>query len=186
MVISSYISLPMWIIAAGFCLSLFITSSIYFIISKKSFSVLAESIKRTPFETIPFVLSMFIIVLALQNSGITTLIAEKLSEGNTTFTFGATSFLASNLINNIPMSVLFSSVVAPGGTASVPALYAAVIGSNIGAFFTPLGALAGIMWMALLRQYHVKLSFGRFVLYGAAISIPTIFASLFGLWLVLL
>ena len=99
---------------------------------------------------------------------------------------GVASFLAANLVNNIPMSVLFSSVVAPSGAASVPALYAAVIGSNIGAFFTPLGALAGIMWMALLRQYGVKLSFGKFVIYGAVISVPTLLATLGGLWLVLL
>ena len=179
MVISSYISLPMWIIAAGFCSSLFITSSIYFVISKKSFSVLAESIKRTPVETIPFVLSMFIIVLALQNSGITTLIAEKLSEGNTAFTFGATSFLASNLINNIPMSVLYSAITNAADPASyTQALYASIIGSNLGAFFTPLGALAGIMWTNLLKNNDVKMSFLRFAKYGSAIAIPSLTASL--------
>lgn len=179
MVISSYVSLPMWIIAAGFCLSLFITSSIYFIISKKNFSVLAESIKRTPVETIPFVLSMFIIVLALQNSGITTLIAEKLSEGNTTFTFGATSFLASNLINNIPMSVLYSAITNAADPASYSqALYASIIGSNLGAFFTPLGALAGIMWTNLLKNSNVKMNFARFAKYGSAIAIPSLTASL--------
>ncbi|MBQ9778864.1 MAG: hypothetical protein IJW22_08080, partial [Clostridia bacterium] len=99
---------------------------------------------------------------------------------------GIASFLAANLVNNIPMSVLFSTVVVPaGGIASLPALYAAVVGSNVGAFFTPMGALAGIMWMALLRQYHVQLSFGKFVLYGAAISIPTLLASLLGLVIML-
>ena len=153
MVISSYISLPMWIIAAGFCISLFITSSIYFIATKKGFRILADSVKRTPVETIPFVLSMFVIVLALQNSGITTLIAQKLSQGNAVFTFGATSFLASNLINNIPMSVLYSAITnASDPTAYTQALYASIIGSNLGAFFTPLGALAGIMWGKIRRH----------------------------------
>jgi len=117
--------------------------------------------------------------------GVTAQLSAWLLGGGEIFSVGVGSFLAANLVNNIPMSVLFSSVVSPGGVASLPALYAAVIGSNIGAFFTPLGALAGIMWMALLRQYHVKLSFGKFVLYGAVISVPTLLVSLLGLWFVL-
>ena len=88
-----------------------------------------------------------------------------------------------NLLNNIPMSVLYSTVVTAGGTASLPALYAAVVGSNVGAFFTPMGALAGIMWMTLLKQHKVKFTFGRFVLYGAAVSVPTLLAALGGLLL---
>ena len=179
MVISSYISLPMWIIAAAFCISLFVTASIYFIITKKGFSVLADSVKRTPVETIPFVLSMFVIVLALQNSGITTIIAEKLSQGNTVFTFGATSFLASNLINNIPMSVLYSAITnAADPSAYTQALYASIIGSNLGAFFTPLGALAGIMWTNLLKTSNVRMNFARFTKYGTAVAIPSLTASL--------
>lgn len=179
MVISSYISLPMWIIACGFCISLFVISGIYFLITRKNLGILAESIKRTPLETIPFVLSMFIIVLALQNSGITSIIAEKLSAGNAAFTFGATSFLASNLINNIPMSVLYSAITNAADPASyTQALYASIIGSNLGAFFTPLGALAGIMWTSLLKNSNIKMSFARFTKYGTAIAIPSLTASL--------
>ena len=183
MVISSYISLPMWIIAFGFCVSLFLTSGVYFILTRKKLSVLSESIKRTPIETIPFVLSMFVIVLALQNSGITTMIADKLSEGNTVFTFGATSFLASNLINNIPMSVLYSAITNAADPATyTQALYASIIGSNLGAFFTPLGALAGIMWTSLLKNSNIKMSFARFTKYGSAIAIPSLTASLLVLY----
>ncbi len=179
MVISSYISLPMWIIAFGFCVSLFITAGLYFVISKKKTGILFTSIKRAPVETIPFVLSMFIIVLALENSGITSVIAEKLSSSNTVFAFGTTSFLASNLINNIPMSVLYSAITEYADTAHyTQALYASIIGSNLGAFFTPLGALAGIMWTSLLKNSNIKMNFARFTKYGTAIAIPSLTASL--------
>lgn len=179
MVISSYISLPMWIIAFGFCVSLFVISGIYFILTRRNLDILSASIKRTPLETIPFVLSMFVIVLALQNSGITAVIAEKLSAGNAVFTFGATSFLASNLINNIPMSVLYSAITNTADSASyTQALYASIIGSNLGAFFTPLGALAGIMWTSLLKNSNIRMSFARFTKYGTAIAIPSLTASL--------
>lgn len=179
MVISSYINLPMWIISLGFCISLFVISSIYFIVTKKGFRILSETVRRTPVETIPFVLSMFVIVLALQNSGITEMIAKSLTHGNEVLTFGATSFFAANLINNIPMSVLYSSITSFADTASYnQALYASVIGSNLGAFFTPLGALAGIMWTNMLKGSNVRMNFARFTKYGTAVALPTLAASL--------
>ena len=185
MVISSYINLPMWIISLGFCTSLFITATLYLIIKKKGFSVIGETLKRTPVETIPFVLSMFVIVLALQNSGITEMIATTLSKGNTVLTFGATSFFAANLINNIPMSVLYSSITNfADASAYNQALYASVIGSNLGAFFTPLGALAGIMWTNMLKGSNVRMNFARFTKYGTAVALPTLAASLLTLSIV--
>ena len=186
MVLSSYIDISMWLIAALSCLVLYFIAVTELICRHCGLSPVRHSFLRAPFDVVPFVLSMFVLVMGLNKVGVTAQLSAWLLGGaGEVFRVGIASFLAANLVNNIPMSVLFSSVVAPGGAASVPALYAAVIGSNIGAFFTPLGALAGIMWMALLRQYRVKLSFGKFILYGAAIAVPTLLATLLGLWIVL-
>ncbi|MEG1535559.1 MAG: ArsB/NhaD family transporter, partial [Clostridia bacterium] len=62
-------------------------------------------------------------------------------------------------------------------------VFASVIGSNIGAFLTPVGALAGIMWSSILRHNGIKFSFVDFLKYGFAIAIPTLLASLGGLYL---
>ena len=147
---------------------------------------MVRSVRRAPYDVVPFVLSMFVLVMALGKVGATNALGGLILGQGELWKSGITSFLAANLLNNIPMSVLYSTVVTAGGAASVPALYAAVIGSNVGAFFTPMGALAGIMWMALLKQHRVELSFGKFVLYGAAISIPALLAALGGLCIVLL
>ena len=78
------------------------------------------------------------------------------------------------------MSVMYSSVIdAAKGIDSLSlctpqAIYASIIGSNIGAFLTPIGALAGIMWMGILKDHEVKFNFLDFVKYGAIISIPVI------------
>ena len=81
------------------------------------------------------------------------------------------------------MSVLFSSICSGlgAGAARTAALYASIIGSNIGAFLTPIGAIAGIMWMSVLKLQRVKLSYIDFIKYGAAISLPTMTAALIGL-----
>ena len=185
LVLSSYLDLDMWLIAMDACFVLYLVAIPELLVRRRSMGPVTRSFHRAPYDVIPFVLSMFVIVMALGRVGATAAMGELILGDGELWKSGVTSFLAANLLNNIPMSVLYSTVVTASGAASMPALYAAVIGSNIGAFFTPMGALAGIMWMALLKQHRVSVSFGRFVLYGAVISIPTLLAALGGLAIIL-
>ena len=179
MVLSSVLELPMWLISlAAFC-SLFVSADFYLAARNRTPSILLEVIKRAPFEMAPFVLSMFIVVLALEKCGVTALLADLLGYLPAVPAYGISSFLASNFMNNIPMSVLYSGITA-GATGAAP-LYAAVIGSNLGAFFTPIGALAGMMWMQLLKAHGLQLSFGKFTKYGAAVAIQSLILALIGL-----
>ena len=182
LVLSSYIDLPMWIIAFIAFLSLFISAFIYLLCRKRRPVILIEAIKRAPFEMAPFILSMFTLVLALEKCGVTNAIAQWLAAFPAAWSFGIGSFLSANLMNNIPMSVLFSGICQNlDGIIKPAALYASVIGSNLGAFCTPLGALAGIMWMQLLSAQKIKLSFARFTRYGALIAAPTLIFAILGL-----
>lgn len=184
LILSGWIAVPMWIISFSFLVSLFFVSLIYFLIRRKKPYELAASLKRAPWELIPFVISMFILVLALNYSSVTQNIAALLGSGGVIIKYGLLSFLSANLINNIPMSVMFSSIAANlSRGAHIWAVYASVIGSNIGAFFTPIGALAGIMWMGILKKHNVEFGFFSFIKYGAVIAVPTILAALGGLYL---
>lgn len=182
--ISEIIGYEMWIICLGLALSLTIFNLCYYLIVFRTAKPIWYSVIKGPFELIPFVLSMFIIVLALNYCGAT----AKLGEIMLSYTkidglsFGLLSAVSANLLNNIPMSVLFERVI---NGQSLSALYGAIIGSNIGAFITPVGALAGIMWSKILGEYHVKLPFLKFIAYGVAIALPTLLASLGTLLLVL-
>ncbi len=180
MAVSSWLSIPMWIVSAVCFISQYFCSFVYCLFSKKLMYVF-ESLKRAPVITVPFVLSMFTIVLALVNTGATEAVRAYLLEGESVLKCGVSSFFASNLINNIPMSVLFSALVGEDKAA----VYASVVGSNIGAFLTPVGALAGIMWTGLLKNHGIKLSFARFSYYGILVSIPALIAAVVGLYIVL-
>ncbi len=81
------------------------------------------------------------------------------------------------------MSVLFSSIIGSGGAGSISAVFATVIGSNVGAFFTPIGALAGIMWGNIIGKHDVKFTYLDFLKIGVTVALPTLLASLGGLWL---
>jgi arsenical pump membrane protein len=184
LVISSIIDLPMWIISAGAAVVLLAASLIYIAVHREKGFILGDSIKRLPYDIIPFVLSMFAIVIALKENGLTTALAGLLNKGDPIWTYGFASFFSANFINNIPMSVFFTEVIRDGGEVAIKSVYASIIGSNIGAFLTPVGALAGVMWMSILKRHGIKFSFLDFAKYGALIAIPTMAMALVGLMLV--
>ena len=182
LILSSYIGLEMWYITLGFAVSLFLCVTIYK--KKKGLKerVLLHTIMRAPWELIPFVLSMFLLVLTLDRYQVTTIISDFFGTDHLVWKYGIASFLAANVMNNIPMSVAFSSIVSHLPEADrLPAAYASIIGSNIGAYFTPLGALAGIMWSGILNKMGIPFSFRKYISYGIRISIPVLIAALAGL-----
>lgn len=182
LILSSYIGLEMWYITLGFAVSLFLCVTIYKKKKGVKERVLLHTIMRAPWELIPFVLSMFLLVLTLDRYQVTTIISDFFGTDHLVWKYGIASFLSANVMNNIPMSVAFSSIVSHLPEADrLPAAYASIIGSNIGAYFTPLGALAGIMWSGILNKMGIPFSFRKYISYGIRISIPVLIAALLGL-----
>ena len=177
------LKIEMWIVSTGFALSLFIVVSVYKVFKREHFVEVTHTLKRAPWGLIPFMLSMFIIVSALDYSGATKTFASFLNFGEPILTYGVASTLACNVVNNIPMSVLFGSLIS-AGNSGIATVYACVIGSNIGAFLTPIGALAGIMWSNILKAQKVKIGYLKFVFYGCIIAVPTLLSSLLVLMVV--
>lgn len=184
--ISSYVGFEMWLITFFFALSLIIITFIYTLIKRKNKDAIINVFKRAPWTLIPFVLSMFVIVLALTNIGLPKMISDNLFTNNQVLGYGLLSFFSANIMNNIPMSVFFGSTIMNLSSSAnyLKITYSVIIGSNIGAYLTPIGALAGIMWMTILKRNEVDFSFGKFMKYGIIISIPTIIVSLLVLMLI--
>ena len=180
--ISQFLQIEMWLIALGFALGLFAVVLVYKLIKKEPLQDLTHTLKRLPWGLIPFLISMFILVESLLYNGILNNIANILPKG--ILSYGVFSTLSANLLNNIPMSVLFGSLlnISGGGKAEI---FATIIGSNVGAYLTPIGALAGIMWLNILSSHNVKISFLKFMMYGVIVAVPTLLASLLGLYIVI-
>lgn len=87
---------------------------------------------------------MFVVVLALDEQGITSLIAGILNQdGYSIWSHGLESMLLANLMNNIPMSVLFEEVFLSAPYEGL-APYAVILSSNLAAYLTPpSGSLLG-------------------------------------------
>ena len=184
LIISPYIHVEMWLIAMICALSLLTCSLIIRLITRKEWIYLEDCFKRLPYQLIPFILSMSIIVISLNYQGVASEIGKFLNNGNLIATYGASSYLLSNVINNIPMSILYSNVpTALSNGQYLKATYASIVGSNIGAFLTPIGALAGIMFSNLLSKYDMKFTFLDFIKYGSIVSVPVLVVTLLSLGL---
>lgn len=182
--IGSYIGLEMWLVALGSVVSLSVFALLGSALCHRPPRELGHALRRAPWQLVPFVLSMFVMIVVLGEVGVTAAIGRFLARLPAIPAYGISSLLAANIVNNIPMSVLFSGIITAGGRGAA-AVYATVIGSNIGAFLTPIGALAGIMWSEILRSHGLRFGYRDFLKIGAMVAIPTAAAALFGLFLVL-
>ena len=175
----------MWIIALSFGVSLLIFISVYGIV-KKNHLYISRPLKRLPYTLIPFVLSMFIIIMALESFGIFGNIHdlfENIPNDNLKeIVYLISSTISCNLVNNIPMTIAYGSILS--GTTNQTLIYASIIGSNLGALLTPVGALAGIMWMRILKQNDVDYGFIKFMKNGSIITVTLLIASALALLII--
>lgn len=179
LVVSGYVQVPMWLIAVCAAGSLLVCTVIIRLVTRRGWRSLGRTLVRLPWQLVPFVLSMFVIVVCLDTQGISARIAAVLGEKAPVWAYGGASYLAANLINNIPMSMLFAGLPkALSGAALREAVFASIVGSNVGAFLTPIGALAGIMFTDLTRTHDVRYGFREFIRYGLLLSVPTIAVAL--------
>jgi len=129
--------------------------------------------------------SVFIIVEALTVAGWTNDIAlalslaigpdnENANAATSAFLLGTLSSVSCNILNNQPMTILFTRVLEDSNFTvaekpEIGAMFGLILGSNFGANLTLVGALAGIMWSAILDQKGYKLGFFKFAAIGITI-----------------
>ncbi len=176
MVVGPYFGFDIWYIPLSCAVLTYLATSIYLLCKKEKFTIIWEALKDLPYSLMPFLMSMAIIVATLTDIGFIGILGNALS-GKSMFLIGFLAFIAGNIVNNIPMTMLFTGIL---GTfsASLNTVYSVVIASNICAFLTPVGSLAGIMFMSILKDNDVKFSVKQFVGYGVLTSIPVMAVSM--------
>ena len=132
-------------------------------------------------DIIIFLWGVFLVVAGLRHVGVIHSLASLygLAAGNSAlelFLVGGTAAIGSALVDNHPMSIL--NMLALGAHGQSRALLAALLGGDIGPRLLPIGSLAGLLWMDLLRRAGVRVTLGRFVRLGTLVLVPTLLLSL--------
>ncbi|MBQ4776935.1 arsenic transporter [Pectobacterium versatile] len=164
---------------------------ILFAVAKKGHAINTSKVLRgAPWQIVIFSLGMYLVVYGLRNAGLTEYLSAILNqfaeEGLWTATLG-TGFLAaflSSVMNNMP-TVLIGALSIEGSTASGVVkdamIYANVIGCDLGPKITPIGSLATLLWLHVLSQKNMTISWGYYFRAGIVMTLPVLLVTLVAL-----
>ncbi len=129
---------------------------------------------RMPFEVVPFFLGFCVLLRGIEETGLVGVAGDRIEDAFRagpilgSLATGVYGVITVNLLNNIPATLLFeklwlgdASAARVGLEARLDALHpaaadifvdASLFASNFGANLTFVGALAGLMWLRILRD----------------------------------
>lgn len=164
---------------------------ILFVVAKRGHAINTGKVLRgAPWQIVIFSLGMYLVVYGLRNAGLTDYLSGVLNvladNGLWAATLGTgflTAFLSS-IMNNMP-TVLVGALSIDGSTASgvikEAMVYANVIGCDLGPKITPIGSLATLLWLHVLSQKNMTITWGYYFRTGILMTLPVLFVTLVAL-----
>ena len=137
---------------------------------------------RLPFGVLLLVAALFVLVQAVESTGVVAGLAHALraassgNEATAAVAVGALVGLATNAMNNLPAGLLASGVLQAAASGAL--MHDAVlIGIDLGPNLSVTGSLASILWLIAVRREGVEIGAWQFLKIGAvAMPLPLILA----------
>lgn len=160
---------------------------------KKNASELWTLVKELDWETIFFLIGIFVVVGAISETGLLqdfAVFIENLIGGNVFLGFIlilAFSVLISGFVDNVPYIIVMlpvaQTLATNIGVAQEIYMFALLVGSCLGGNLTPFGASANIVAMGILKKEGYPVNFGGFLKISAPFTILTTASAAAVLWL---
>lgn len=142
-------------------------------------------VRRIPWNIVPFIAGLLVLVQGLENAGATDWLATQLvsiaGHGRFAGVFAAVigSALGANVINNLPMATVMASTIRRAQVQPLllrRGLVASVIfGCDVGPNLTALGSLSTILSLMLLRRKGLWVTSWDYMRVGLIITPPMLF-----------
>ncbi len=142
-----------------------------------------SAIKNISWGVLPLVAGLFVLVEALDQTGLIGAVTAFLSDAAARSTIGtaagagATVALVSNLINNLPAGLIAGNAV-QSAHVSDAVTRAVLIGVDLGPNLSVTGSLATILWLTALRREGHSVGFRTFLKLGVLIMPPALVLAL--------
>ncbi|WP_102693473.1 arsenic transporter [Rummeliibacillus pycnus] len=146
-----------------------------------------DMLKKTPWYIIIFAFSMYIIIYGLNNIGLTEWLISFMrpmvsgSLLHTSVLMGMLLSILSNIFNNHPALMIGTLTLTNMNLdpLSLKVAYLAnVIGSDIGSLLLPMGTLATLMWMHIVRRGNVKITWWKYIKITTVVIPPVVLFTL--------
>ncbi|MBP5446906.1 MAG: anion permease, partial [Treponema sp.] len=191
----SFLKIEFAFASGGFVLALGIIGlAWHFLSQKKSAGEIWELVKGLDWETIFFLIGIFVVVGALSESGLLLDFANFLSRITGGSKLGAfvliliVSIILSGFIDNVPYIIVMLPVAASlsKSVGSAPELYmfALLVGSCLGGNLTPYGASANVVAMGIVKKEGQPMNFASWLKLGLPFTLLTTGAAALLLWFV--
>ncbi|WP_445683129.1 arsenic transporter [Solibacillus sp. FSL H8-0538] len=147
----------------------------------------SDMLKKTPWYIIIFAFSMYVIIYGLNNIGLTDWLIGIMSPMvsgsllHTSVWMGILLTILSNIFNNHPALMVGTLTLTnmPLDTISLKVAYLAnVIGSDIGSLILPMGTLATLMWMHIIKSGNIKITWFEYIKVTIIVIPPTLLFTL--------
>ncbi|KQO43595.1 MULTISPECIES: arsenic transporter [unclassified Methylobacterium] len=147
-----------------------------------------EVVKDVSWGVLPLVAGLFVLVEALEKTGVLTLLADHLkraaqaSPDAAAWGGGTLVAVLSNLVNNLPAGLIAGAAVQQADVSEKVA-GAILIGIDLGPNLSVTGSLATILWLTAIRREGEDVGFWRFLKLGLLVMPPALILALAGLLL---
>ena len=178
-----------------FVLALGIISMIWYKVTQnKSMTEVKDKIKELDWETIFFLLGIFIVIRGIQDIGLLNDFAHVLAgwcNGSKLLGFILiliVSIVISGFVDNVPyiiaMLPVAGAMAAEMGINGELFMFALLVGSCLGGNLTPYGASANVVAMGIVKNEGYPMNFGKWLKVGVPFTLITTAAAALLLWII--